>query len=86
MKFLKDIIINLILKKKLKKSFEKNNNLKINYIDHHISHISSAFYPSGFKKSLAISIDGFGDFASLVIAECNNQKIKIKKRYYFQIL
>ena len=54
------------LKKEIEQSFGKNNNLKINYIDHHISHISSAFYPSGFKKSLAISIDGFGDFASLV--------------------
>ena len=71
------------LKKEIEQSFGKNNNLKINYIDHHISHISSAFYPSGFKKSLAISIDGFGDFASLVIAECNNQKIKIKKKILF---
>ena len=28
---------------------------------------------------MAISIDGFGDFASLVIADCNDKKIKIKK-------
>ena len=61
-------------------------NLKIRYIDHHISHISSAFYPSGFKNCLAISIDGFGDFSSLVVAECNDQKIKIKKKYFFQTL
>ena len=33
-------------------------------------------------KNLAISIDGFGDFAR-VIAECNNQKIKIKKKILF---
>ena len=73
----------LNLKKRLKQTFGENNNLKINYIDHHISHISSAFYPSGFKKSLAISLDGFGDFASLVIAECYNQKIIIKKKLLF---
>ena len=61
-------------------------NLKIRYIDHHLSHISSAFYPSGFENCLAISIDGFGDFSSLVVAQCSNQKIRIIKNYFFQIL
>ena len=60
-----------------------NNRLKINYIDHHLSHISSAYYPSEFKKSLAISIDGFGDFASIVIADCFNGYIKVKKKNLF---
>ena len=32
---------------------------------------------------MAISIDGFGDFSSLVIAECLDQKIKIKKKMLF---
>jgi carbamoyltransferase len=71
------------LKKKLEKKFGTNNKLKLNFIDHHISHISSAFYPSEFQNSLAISIDGFGDFSSLVIAECLDQKIKIKKKMLF---
>ena len=71
------------LKKKLEKKFGINNKLKLNFIDHHISHISSAFYPSEFQNSLAISIDGFGDFSSLVIAECLDQKIKIKKKMLF---
>ena len=32
---------------------------------------------------MAISIDGFGDFSSLVVAQCSNQKIKIIKKLLF---
>lgn len=71
------------LKFALKEKFGSNDKLKIKYIDHHLSHISSAFYPSGFKNCLAISIDGFGDFSSLVVAQCSNQKIRIIKKLLF---
>ena len=36
------------LKKEIELLFGKSDNLKINYIDHHISHISSAFLSIGF--------------------------------------
>tara|TARA_B100000963_G_scaffold308847_1_gene284505 strand:+ start:1349 stop:3073 length:1725 start_codon:yes stop_codon:yes gene_type:complete len=71
------------LKFRLKEKFGSNEKLKIRYIDHHLSHISSAFYPSGFENCLAVSIDGFGDFSSLVVAQCSNQKIKIIKKLLF---
>jgi len=60
-----------------------NKNLKIHYIDHHLSHISSAYFPSNFSDAVGLSIDGFGDFASICIAKCNNDKIKVIKRYLF---
>tara|TARA_B100001123_G_C15344266_1_gene1036299 strand:- start:8733 stop:10469 length:1737 start_codon:yes stop_codon:yes gene_type:complete len=56
---------------------------KIHYIDHHISHIASAYYPSGFKKAIGLSIDGFGDFCSMSIAKCENDKINVFKKSYF---
>ncbi len=37
---------------------------KFHYIEHHRSHLSSAYYASSFEKALAVSVDGFGDFAS----------------------
>ena len=58
------------LKKKLTLKTDINNyfkpkklakETKIHYIDHHKSHIASAFYPSGFKKAIGLSIDGFGE-------------------------
>ena len=55
----------------------------LNFIDHHQCHLASAYYPSGFKEAVAISIDGFGDFCSTVVAFARNDKIDIKKKVYF---
>lgn len=33
-------------------------------IEHHLAHLASAYYPSGFDRAVALSVDGFGDFAS----------------------
>ena len=71
------------LKKILNENFELNHNLKINNIEHHLSHLSSSFYASGFDNAIGLSIDGSGDFSSLTIAECHLNKIIIKKRVYF---
>jgi len=74
------------LKKTLEKQFFPqvfSKNLKIHYIDHHLSHISSAFYPSKFKKAIGLSIDGFGDFCSIAIAKCEKEKISIIDKTYF---
>jgi carbamoyltransferase len=37
---------------------------KILSIEHHLAHLASAFDLSSFDRALAVSIDGFGDFAS----------------------
>ena len=76
----------LTLKKDINNHFSpKNLSKKVNvhYIDHHISHIASAFYPSNFKKAIGLSIDGFGDFCSISIAKCENEKINIIKKIFF---
>ena len=33
----------------------------IDFVEHHLAHISAAFYSSGFNEALAVSFDGFGD-------------------------
>ena len=75
----------LILKDELSNVFNNftNDKIKIHYIDHHISHISSAYYASNYNHALGLSIDGFGDFCSLLIAECSEEKIKPIKKLYF---
>ena len=65
------------------KPFSFNKKIKIHYIDHHLSHIASAFYPSEFNKAVGLSIDGFGDFTSICIAKCTQNEIKILKKYLF---
>ncbi len=36
-------------------------------VEHHRSHMASAFYPSPFEEAAILSIDGFGDFTSTMI-------------------
>jgi carbamoyltransferase len=36
----------------------------IEYVEHHLAHLASAFYPSPFREAAVVSVDGFGDFAS----------------------
>ena len=67
----------------LREHFDTKKKFKIIKVDHHLSHIASSFYPSGFENSISISIDGFGDFCSLVISYCNKNKIKILKKLRF---
>ena len=46
------------------------------YIDHHLAHASSSYYSSGFKKALAITMDGEGDLLSATVSICDNGKIE----------
>ncbi len=72
-KFIKDRFSNL---KKIKKideilleefSKEKSNpKLNIINVDHHKAHIASSYYPSEFSDAACISVDGFGDFLSVM--------------------
>ena len=36
----------------------------VDYIEHHLAHLASAFYPSPYRDAVVVSVDGFGDFAS----------------------
>jgi len=36
----------------------------IERVEHHLAHLSSAFHVSPFDEAVAVSVDGFGDFAS----------------------
>src|SRR6059058_3785633 len=36
----------------------------IEYVEHHLAHLASAFFPSPFSEATVVSVDGFGDFAS----------------------
>jgi carbamoyltransferase len=76
---------NKYFKNKIINSFVKKNNFKgkILYTDHHLSHLSSSFLLSGFQKSIGLTIDGFGDFCSMVSYKCENNKISTVKKVYF---
>ncbi len=56
---------------------------KLFEVDHHKSHVASSYYDSPYDDSVNLSIDGFGDFASLTWGKSKNNKITIDKKILF---
>ena len=56
---------------------------KIKFTEHHISHASSAYYPSPFKEALILTLDGVGEWATTTVGIGKGNKIKILKEIYF---
>ncbi|MBL4709592.1 MAG: hypothetical protein JKY48_14255 [Flavobacteriales bacterium] len=50
---------------------------EIHNIEHHRSHLASAFFASPFEESAILSIDGFGDFTSTMIAKGKGNQIEV---------
>jgi len=51
---------------------------KVVGVEHHLAHISSAYYLSPFdSKTAGFSYDASGDFVSMMAAECEGSKIRI---------
>lgn len=56
---------------------------EIRYINHHLSHLASAFYASPYEKSAILSVDGFGDFSSGCWGIGNGSDIVVKGNVYY---
>jgi carbamoyltransferase len=52
-------------------------------IEHHLAHLSSAFHVSPFEEAVAISVDGFGDFASAAWGVGRGTQLAVAGRTYF---
>jgi len=60
-----------------------NDEKKILFSEHHLSHAASAFYPSPFNEAIVLTADGVGEWATTTVAVCRNNKIEIKKELHF---
>jgi carbamoyltransferase len=56
---------------------------KVHSVEHHIAHLSSAFHVSPFQDAAAVSVDGFGDFASAAWGAGHGTRIDVDARVYF---
>lgn len=52
------------------------------HVEHHLSHIASAFYCSGMEKAAGFSYDGSGDFVSCMFARCDGIEIEPLERVF----
>ena len=52
-------------------------------VEHHLSHLASAFLVSPFEEACVASVDGFGDFSSAAWGVGRDSAIDIEGRVYF---
>jgi carbamoyltransferase len=87
-----DFLINNFLNKKKRLNIlniiEKeigtpNKKCKLINVEHHRCHVASAFFDSNYEKSVNLSVDGFGDFASLTWGISEKNYIKIYDKILF---
>lgn len=87
-----DFLINNFLKKKKRLNIlniiEKeigspNKRCKLINVEHHLCHVASAVFDSDYEESVNLSVDGFGDFASLTWGISEKCNIKIHDKILF---
>ena len=77
--FQKRLLINEL--KKHDKNF--NNENKLFFSEHHLSHAASAFYPSPFEEALILTADGVGEWATTTVAIGKQNHLEIVKEIHF---
>ena len=69
---------------KLKEHDKNFNDInKIHFSEHHYSHAASAFYPSPFKESVILTLDGVGEWATTTVAVGKENQINMLKEIHF---
>ena len=60
-----------------------NDEKKIFFSDHHLSHAASAFFPSPFEEAVILTADGVGEWATTTVAIGKKNNLEIKKEIHF---
>ena len=60
-----------------------NNENKIFFSEHHLSHAASAFFPSPFDEAVILTADGVGEWATTTVAVGKGNQLEIKKEIHF---
>lgn len=56
---------------------------RVHQVEHHLAHLASAFLVSPFEDAVAVSVDGFGDFASAAWGTGHGNRVDIDDKVYF---
>ncbi len=62
-------------------SFEDDS--KLLFSEHHLSHAASAFYPSPFEEAIILTADGVGEWATTTVAIGKKNHLEIVKELHF---
>src|SRR5262249_16271171 len=52
-------------------------------VEPHLAHMASAFYCSPFEEAACLTVDGFGDFVSTMLAVGRGTRLEVLDRVFF---
>jgi carbamoyltransferase len=52
-------------------------------VEHHLAHVASAFFCSPFEDAMCLTVDGFGDFVSTMMAVGRGSSVEVLQRVHF---
>lgn len=55
----------------------------VHAVEHHLAHLASAFFCSPFEEAMCLSVDGFGDFVSTMLAAGRGDTLEVLERVHF---
>lgn len=55
----------------------------VHNVEHHLAHAASAFFVSPFDEAAVLTLDGFGDFASTMLAHGRGNSLEVLERVLF---
>lgn len=73
----------LWLESKIKSELGISKKKEILFLEHHLSHAASAFFPSPFKEANILTIDGVGEWATTTIGYGKGNSIKINQEMLY---
>ena len=56
---------------------------RVHAVEHHLAHVASAFYCSPFEEAMCLTVDGFGDFVSTMMAVGRGSSLEVLQRVHF---
>ena len=56
---------------------------ELHLVEHHQAHVASAFFVSPFEDAAVLTLDGFGDFASTMLAHGRGNQLEVLERVLF---
>jgi carbamoyltransferase len=56
---------------------------EISFVKHHEAHAASAFYPSPFQQAAILTVDGVGEWDTMVIGHGEDNRLEIKESIHF---
>ena len=73
----------LNLRRVVRQTLGDGAHARVHLIEHHPSHLASAFFVSPFEDAACCAIDGFGDFVSTSYALGRANRIRVLDRVYY---